>query len=336
MPNNVSQVETDADIRTSNLQLDFDHGASGSSRAGALGGDTDSAKTSAQMASTADKTPLIAHPDGHGDSIGQSDSIPPHVTRSGKSNSIQEGLLQVPEGGQSHVRRPVEPSILDLDTSLNTFEGSSSSSYYYEPQGELLQERRDQRPLRGDFTIPQPVGRSDFTSAFTTVNLNKNDGFAIPRRPSGHTTTVAGAKRKSSSDLPTEALTSANKRTMRTMSESGDEAMSPQDGQTPAESGPSQGAAGFRSRSDAGTPDLRPRAHTVTFESMRPPLSIGGPGGGARRSATDPNASMLLPARKVFPIQIGDKLFRLSGASISSDGKLRSASCTILEPILTI
>ncbi|EMC92064.1 hypothetical protein BAUCODRAFT_78345 [Baudoinia panamericana UAMH 10762] len=28
---------------------------------------------------------------------------------------------------------------------------------------------------------------------------------------------------------------------------------------------------------------------------------------------------MILPARKVFPIQIGDKLFRLSGASISSD-----------------
>ena len=28
---------------------------------------------------------------------------------------------------------------------------------------------------------------------------------------------------------------------------------------------------------------------------------------------------MVLPPRKVFPIQIGDKLFRLSGASISSD-----------------
>lgn len=31
--------------------------------------------------------------------------------------------------------------------------------------------------------------------------------------------------------------------------------------------------------------------------------------------------SLALPARKVFPIQIGDKLFRLSGASISSDGE---------------
>ncbi|KAF2216189.1 hypothetical protein CERZMDRAFT_33612 [Cercospora zeae-maydis SCOH1-5] len=35
---------------------------------------------------------------------------------------------------------------------------------------------------------------------------------------------------------------------------------------------------------------------------------------------TDPNKiPTLLPARKVFPIQIGDQLFRLSGASISSD-----------------
>jgi hypothetical protein len=37
--------------------------------------------------------------------------------------------------------------------------------------------------------------------------------------------------------------------------------------------------------------------------------------------ASAPPTHMALPARKVFPIQIGDKLFRLSGASISSDGK---------------
>jgi hypothetical protein len=34
-----------------------------------------------------------------------------------------------------------------------------------------------------------------------------------------------------------------------------------------------------------------------------------------------PPTQMALPCRKVFPIQIGDKLFRLSGASISSDGE---------------
>jgi hypothetical protein len=34
-----------------------------------------------------------------------------------------------------------------------------------------------------------------------------------------------------------------------------------------------------------------------------------------------PDIPKVLPHEKVFPIQIGSKLFRLSGASISSDGK---------------
>jgi len=34
----------------------------------------------------------------------------------------------------------------------------------------------------------------------------------------------------------------------------------------------------------------------------------------------------ILPREKVFPIQIGSELFRLSGASISSDGKLQLSS----------
>lgn len=40
------------------------------------------------------------------------------------------------------------------------------------------------------------------------------------------------------------------------------------------------------------------------------------------RSHTDFSSALALPPRKVFPIQIGDKLFRLCGASLSSDGKL--------------
>ena len=38
------------------------------------------------------------------------------------------------------------------------------------------------------------------------------------------------------------------------------------------------------------------------------------------------NPSPILPAGKVFPIQIGSELFKLSGASISSDGKRRVCS----------
>jgi hypothetical protein len=47
---------------------------------------------------------------------------------------------------------------------------------------------------------------------------------------------------------------------------------------------------------------------------LRDPVAAG-----ARKMNTDiPN---ILPHEKVFPIQIGSDLFRLSGASISSDGK---------------
>jgi len=40
-----------------------------------------------------------------------------------------------------------------------------------------------------------------------------------------------------------------------------------------------------------------------------------------RRIAGLPNFTTVLPAGRVFPIQIGSELFRLSGASISSDGQ---------------
>jgi hypothetical protein len=39
----------------------------------------------------------------------------------------------------------------------------------------------------------------------------------------------------------------------------------------------------------------------------------------ARKYNTD--IPMVLPHERVFPVQIGSQLFRLSGASISSDGK---------------
>lgn len=42
---------------------------------------------------------------------------------------------------------------------------------------------------------------------------------------------------------------------------------------------------------------------------------------GILASDQDPNPKSTLPAEKVFPIQIGSELFRLSGASIGSDGQ---------------
>ena len=51
------------------------------------------------------------------------------------------------------------------------------------------------------------------------------------------------------------------------------------------------------------------------------------PGGGSRK----PPVASILPPEKVFPIQIGSDLFRLSGASISSDGSYHSQSHCLLR-----
>jgi hypothetical protein len=45
-----------------------------------------------------------------------------------------------------------------------------------------------------------------------------------------------------------------------------------------------------------------------------------------------PHIPNILPHEKVFPIQIGSELFRLSGASISSDG-MCSQTCTWIYDI---
>jgi len=75
-------------------------------------------------------------------------------------------------------------------------------------------------------------------------------------------------------------------------------------------------------------PDLFPLSEVEFSAAKRAALDLGEdrPAGFGRRilppsHALAPPIHMALPARKVFPIQIGDRLFRLSGASINSDGK---------------
>lgn len=49
-----------------------------------------------------------------------------------------------------------------------------------------------------------------------------------------------------------------------------------------------------------------------------------------RRAQPDQHARVSLPAEKVFPIQIGSELFRLSGASIASDGQYSTCITTVM------
>ena len=66
-----------------------------------------------------------------------------------------------------------------------------------------------------------------------------------------------------------------------------------------------------------GAPGSTPRA-TANAPSAAPHPTRSSRGG---RSGSNSQIPPVLPPEKVFPIQIGSELFRLSGASISSDGK---------------
>lgn len=216
-----------------------------------------------------------------------------------RSLSGQDGLLQIPGQSSTH-RHPVESSVWDWEApSLGT---AADTSYFYEPQGELLNDRRTQNVGAEEFSIPDGVPGSgvNWTASNPLEQLLGNGGaFAVPKE----TRPTAGLKRKATSDNSLNPLDTRSepKRTMMDLTGSGDGNTSPQDSRPSIRRTTSQQAQSARPR---GAQDsTRNQADTQ------------------QRGLSDPNIAMVLPARKVFPIQIGDKLFRLSGASISSDGK---------------
>ena len=276
-----------------------------------------SAKASTSMAAdrTTSTTSILPSEDNRSRSTAQLSN----QSKNGRQSS-QTNLLQIPTGGGG-ARQPVETSIWDWDTPLETV--GVSSSYYYEPQGELLHEQREHGTARSEFSIPHalPASTSHWPFPAAAVGSTSLDSatFAVPRRPQGVPPALAGLKRKSTSDSdPGAAATQPDpKRALRIMSESGDEVMSPSEIRPPAHNTRSQGAPVARQRSETEGSESRDRPSAADADAR----SQSGTGTKQRRTLEDPNVPMVLPPRKVFPIQIGDKLFRLSGASISSDGK---------------
>lgn len=223
-----------------------------------------------------------------------------------QSSASRDSLLQIPK--DARLPRPTENSVWGWDPPLDSV--GDSANLYFEPQGELLQEQRDRRAIRNEFSIPTAI-----STPAGALNPNGTGGFTVPPKPSAlQPHPLAGLKRKSASDQDTTGGGSGRdfppqKRQERDMSDMLTD--SPSD-RPPAQSTRSQTATGPRMRSGTDATDSRP-------DSVRAGLDMSGR---PRRMLTESAlAPTVLPARKVFPIQIGDKLFRLSGASISSDGK---------------
>ncbi|TKA73575.1 hypothetical protein B0A55_07915 [Friedmanniomyces simplex] len=256
------------------------------------------------------------------DTHNQLNGVQAEATRSGLSQAGSHGhaedhLLQIQDAAASP--RGVERSIWDWDTPLDTI--GESATYYYEPQGELQQEHRELGRSSTEFSIPHSIGSVDGTWKLANSETigDSTNGLALPKRPSTVVRPTAGVKRKLTVEQEPSVgnRTSDPKRPSRRMSDGGDdETPSPMDPRLPVQFTRPQSTQSARGRSATDSAESRPRQSGADTEGSR-----AGPSSttGSRRPATEPPAPMVLPARKVFPIQIGDKLFRLSGASISSD-----------------
>ena len=201
------------------------------------------------------------------------------------------------------------PSLIDptrIDTSIwswDTQADTVGSSVYYEPQGELLQERREQDLEAAEVTLPYPVSHRR-----PSLRSYSSQGSARPARPVG-----AGNKRRVSweTEQPRRKLSLEQQLSLPELSAMNTDDAPPSLTNTPLASG-----SDHRPRDDVNLSSGQPNPLDFQEQRTQPSGSVSIP-----RTFADSSIPSTLPARKVFPIQIGDRLFRLSGASISSDSK---------------
>ncbi|KAK1056042.1 hypothetical protein LTR33_013994, partial [Friedmanniomyces endolithicus] len=115
-------------------------------------------------------------------------------SRTGSQSHAKDAPLQIQDAGAS--RGPVESSVWNWDTPLDTI--GESASYYYEPQGELLQEHRELGPSSTDFSIPHAIGSVDGTWKLANCETacDSTQAHTVPTRPSSVLPPTAGVKRK--------------------------------------------------------------------------------------------------------------------------------------------
>jgi hypothetical protein len=224
-------------------------------------------------------------------------------TRSSSDDKFSDDLLHspvLPSRTQSQLLdtdQPVPVEAAVWDWQAPTFSAPTqpetsdqSSTYFYEPQGELLlhQATGTVSARADEFNIPGPVV-SPTSNRGGQPALNPLEALlANSRAPADDNSVRIGAKRKSAPDV----YEAAAKRPTLDMVE--------------------VDRSGHRVDGQSGK--TSPVADRRNLPASHPSAS-----------AAPSAAPLVLPARKVFPIQIGDKLFRLSGASISSDGMSMSS-----------
>ncbi|KAF2873981.1 hypothetical protein BDV95DRAFT_487900 [Massariosphaeria phaeospora] len=230
------------------------------------------------------------------------------------------------------------PLLWDWNNSLDFPEFAN----HYEPQGELVEELRNQTVPSNDFSIPLPITHPDaiYQSPQTTPGLGvaaTQNPLSPPPKPPRRPAVQTGMKRKADSE-PNSALSqpvsnsgelqqNPAKRHNKSRSSSSASATSPTVAATATDARPSSMTRNTTTTAVAapdGPSQANMKADNETQRRKEPSKGTGPQGkvidiSKPRKIVESPANHDTLPAGKVFPIQIGSELFRLSGASISSD-----------------
>ncbi|KAJ4373304.1 hypothetical protein N0V83_003598 [Neocucurbitaria cava] len=210
----------------------------------------------------------------------------------------------------------------------------------YEPQGELAQESQGQIVPTNDFSIPLPIVAAEpaYQQLQQTHNANPTQTAAQnpllpPPRPAQQRPIIqTGMKRKVDSEpgsaVSQDAGVAAENPTKRqnksrqssdasiTSPITAASADAPAHSITPATAAPAPTEPPSQSMSQGNTEVTRRKEQQSKGTGPQGRvIDVSQP----RRVVESPRGPEILPAGKVFPIQIGSELFRLSGASISSD-----------------
>ena len=184
----------------------------------------------------------------------------------------------------------------------------------YEPQGELVQELCDRKDAANDSGNP------------LLVHPLAPPPLPLPQRLAGS----PKMKRKADAELQTRAQQGTNEqqnptkrraasRASSTASQSPAPTVAPDVQPSPIANVAQIAASANQSSTQGNGQAQRRKNPTKGTGPQGREIHISEP----RRVVESPGSGDMLPAGRVFPIQIGSALFRLSGASLSSDGMRR-------------
>lgn len=248
----------------------------------------------------------------------------------------------------------VRPFGYSVEVPMASWDWNNSTDFadfatFYEPQGELVQESEHQNAPAQNFTIPLPVVNPTQLSDHSSAVKPRPIGAATspiqvspPPYPQIQPSVQAGTKRKAEAEPSSNALDPVNAQ--------GDVRTSPAKrvARSPPLAAPgslhiSEALKNPRGALQGGQSQNNYGGSGKAVSSDKPPLNTNNarrPSGSDNvdavtsgkqvaqlRKVVEASGAMrnpVLPAGKVFPIQIGSELFRLSGASISADGKYTS------------